>query len=675
MARTIDSTCPSRKTRYKSPTVGEITPLLIDFWFWLALVFFWLIGALFVHKTRSRETRLQRVQHVAPMYLGFILIFVKRNSGLLDYRLYSNNSVAWFGTLLTLAGVLFAMWARVIIGRNWSGIVTLKQGHTLIREGPYQFTRHPIYTGFIAGAIGSALSAARIDAWIGVAIIIVAFFFKLRREESLMIGEFKEEYESYKRQVPALFPLPWFSFSANQPIQSEAFQHAAIQSDRYRIIGILCVCAAFGFLDIAMALANTQGRWRFMMYFSWWSILAAYEFILLLIANRARRRGKPMRTWIWALNTILECLLPSLAIMGMTADKAYLGPFRALVASTTGIYFLLIILSTLRLSPLLCILAGATSAAGYFAVYQFTLWVAPLSDYRDFMPARTFSMTTLVLAGAGLVAAAVAYQIRQHVVAALAEAETRRALDRIEYDLNIARSIQIDLLPKKSPDVAGYDIAGWSEPADKTGGDYYDWIALPASKLMITIADATGHGLGPALLIAACRAYFRAIAQHADPLERIVKQVDALITADVPAGRFITAAVAILDPINHQLQLYSAGHAPLYFFRAASNEVLRFEADQTPLGVGLGSDPDLKARVLEFAAGDSLILVTDGFFECSNRSGEMLGTSRLADFICGAQQYPADELIDALHQHVVRFSNGLPQTDDMTAVVIKRQPI
>ena len=221
-----------------------------------------------------------------------------------------------------------------------------------------------------------------------------------------------------------------------------------------------------------------------------------------------------MRSWIWILNTIVECLLPSLGILGLTADKGYLGPYRALVSSSVGIYFLFIILSTLRLSPLLSIIAGSVCAAGYTAVYLFTLWVAPLNDYRNFMPQRNIILNPVILFGAGLLAAAVAHQIRRHVIAALAEAETRRKLDSIEHDLNIARSIQMGLLPKEPPKAEGYDIAGWSQPAQQTGGDYYDWLELPDGKIFFTIADATGHGIGPALMVAVCRAYFRAIAVH-----------------------------------------------------------------------------------------------------------------------------------------------------------------
>ncbi len=364
--------------------------------------------------------------------------------------------------------------------------------------------------------------------------ITFSFVLKLRLEERLLIGEFGEEYRQYRREVPALYPLlAWLQVS---PIESEAFAAAALKSDQYRILGMLCVSGAFSLLCVANILADPRNYLRYVIYISWWGCLAAYEIVLLLAARRAQRKGRAVRRWVWMVNTTIECLLPSLALLGMTADKSYLGPYRALVSSTVGIYYFFIVLSTLRLEPLNSLLAGVVCAAGYLAVYTFTLIVAPKNDYRHFMPERTYFMAPVILVGGGWIAAAIARQIRQHVIAALKEAETRRRLDRVEHDLSIARSIQMGLLPKNPPAIPGYDIAGWSQPADQTGGDYYDWIELPGGKVLFTLADATGHGIGPALLVAACRAYFRAIASKNDPLERIAAQVDELIAADIQDG-------------------------------------------------------------------------------------------------------------------------------------------
>ena len=110
----------------------------------------------------------------------------------------------------------------------------------------------------------------------------------------------------------------------------------------------------------------------------------------------------------------------------------------------------------------------------------------------------------------GFVASAVAGEIRKQVDAALREAETRLQVDRLEHDLALARSIQQSLLPSSMPQVEGFEIAAWNQPADQTGGDYYDWQLLPDGKVVVALADVTGQGIGPALLAAGCRAYARA---------------------------------------------------------------------------------------------------------------------------------------------------------------------
>src|SRR5262249_43965670 len=155
---------------------------------------------------------------------------------------------------------------------------------------------------------------------------------------------------------------------------------------------------------------------------------------------QARWLGRHVRPWVWAVNTVIECLLPSVALLGLTGDRTHLGPYRALVSSSVLIYCLFIILSTLRLSPALCILSGLTSALGYLGLLLLTLHIWPHNDNRHIMPDRTYFNMIVLLFGAGIVAAAVAWQIRRHLMAALQEAETRRKLDRIEFDLNVARS-------------------------------------------------------------------------------------------------------------------------------------------------------------------------------------------------------------------------------------------
>ena len=181
-----------------------VTPLTISAWLWIAWFVYWNIVAFFVARTKQTESRLQRMKHVLPLAVGFFLVF--HHDYFVYGRLYESAAVKIAGAILTAAGLMFAVWARVHLGRYWSGYVTLKEGHRLIRTGPYGLTRHPIYTGFLAGMLGSALAAGTVDALIGFVVVLVAIVFKLRREEALLTREFGDEYVRFRREVPALVP-------------------------------------------------------------------------------------------------------------------------------------------------------------------------------------------------------------------------------------------------------------------------------------------------------------------------------------------------------------------------------------------------------------------------------------------------------------------------------------
>jgi protein-S-isoprenylcysteine O-methyltransferase Ste14 len=113
----------------------------------------------------------------------------------------------WIGVALVIAGLAFAIWARVHLGGNWSGTVTIKQGHELIRSGPYAYVRHPIYTGLITALLGTTLASGTVHAAIGLAIIAVSFVHKSRIEEGFMRETFPGAYQRYSAEVPALIPF------------------------------------------------------------------------------------------------------------------------------------------------------------------------------------------------------------------------------------------------------------------------------------------------------------------------------------------------------------------------------------------------------------------------------------------------------------------------------------
>jgi protein-S-isoprenylcysteine O-methyltransferase Ste14 len=177
---------------------------------WGAWALYWLISALATKPTVRRESLIRRLGYVLPLMVGGVLIGDHRApwAGWLALRLWGHTAVApRIGLALVVAGLAFAVWARVHLGRNWSGIVTVKEGHELIRTGPYGLVRHPIYTGVITAVLGTAVISATVRAAIGVLIIAASFVMKSRVEERFMRETFGDRYDRYREAVPALVPF------------------------------------------------------------------------------------------------------------------------------------------------------------------------------------------------------------------------------------------------------------------------------------------------------------------------------------------------------------------------------------------------------------------------------------------------------------------------------------
>lgn len=242
---------------------------------------------------------------------------------------------------------------------------------------------------------------------------------------------------------------------------------------------------------------------------------------------------------------------------------------------------------------------------------------------------------------------------------------------RIEQDLSIAREIQQGLIPDRRPEVPGFDVAGWNRPADETGGDCYDYLTLDDGTLGLIIADATGHGIGPALMIAECRALFRALISATRDLTAVVGRVNNLLCDDLPDDRFVTAFFGLLSPSSHTLSFISAGHGPLIKYVRADDDVVELNANAMPLGI-LPDVPLGEPDQFKLASGDMMVLVTDGFFEWQNDAKEQYGMERLYQVLRRHGDRPAAEIIQRLYESVVAFAGGTVQADDLTAVIVKR---
>lgn len=179
----------------------------LTFALWLAWLLYWVLSAANAKRTQRRESLASRLSYIVPLLAGVWLIGAPRLEwGWLSLQLLPPLRYP-LGVALVALGLAFSVWARLHLGRNWSGTVTLKEGHELIRRGPYAYVRHPIYTGLLVALLGSALECGEPRALLGVALALISFVYKLRIEEVLMRQTFPAEYPRYSAQVPALIPF------------------------------------------------------------------------------------------------------------------------------------------------------------------------------------------------------------------------------------------------------------------------------------------------------------------------------------------------------------------------------------------------------------------------------------------------------------------------------------
>jgi protein-S-isoprenylcysteine O-methyltransferase Ste14 len=174
---------------------------------WLVFTLVWVIGATTSKRTTQREPIRNRIVHGGLLALAFLLLFQSSHWGRLDVRFVpKTEAVRLCGLILTALGLAFAIWARLAIGRNWSGIVTIKEDHQLIRQGPYRLVRHPIYFGILVAMLGTAIGYGRVACLVGVPVAFLAFWKKTRLEERFMIAQFGAQYIQYQREVKGFVP-------------------------------------------------------------------------------------------------------------------------------------------------------------------------------------------------------------------------------------------------------------------------------------------------------------------------------------------------------------------------------------------------------------------------------------------------------------------------------------
>jgi serine phosphatase RsbU (regulator of sigma subunit)/CHASE1-domain containing sensor protein/anti-sigma regulatory factor (Ser/Thr protein kinase) len=240
----------------------------------------------------------------------------------------------------------------------------------------------------------------------------------------------------------------------------------------------------------------------------------------------------------------------------------------------------------------------------------------------------------------------------------------------VEQELGTARSIQHALLPKDLPKLEGWKLAYHYQPAREVGGDFYDFLRLDDGRVGLVIGDVSGKGIAAALVMANTQSVLRAVARRGNIAPgQVLAEANEVLYAYIPSGTFVTCFYGVLDPKSGRLVYANAGHDPPYMQRGKDAQELRAR------GMPLGLMPDMpyEEEEADLAAGDDLLLYSDGLVEAHDPEGEMFGFPRLRKLIMAQDARSGEELVDFLLADLTRFTGAdSEQEDDITLVTLER---
>ena len=242
--------------------------------------------------------------------------------------------------------------------------------------------------------------------------------------------------------------------------------------------------------------------------------------------------------------------------------------------------------------------------------------------------------------------------------------------EAMRHEMKLARRVQDNMLPKKIPAITGIEAMGWTRPASVTGGDCFDFWEAPDGRLGIFLADASGHGLAPTLVVSQVRTLVRAFADIDPNPRNLLARANERLAADLEDERFVTAFLAFLSS-DGTLEWCSAGHGPILLRCGGDCKVDELPASEVPLGVmpELLGDP---VAPVQLKAGGSLVVVSDGIFEAMNGGGEQFGMERVVATLDEKCNCPPKEVIATLRDSATKWTGSEEPADDQTIVVVRR---
>jgi sigma-B regulation protein RsbU (phosphoserine phosphatase) len=249
-----------------------------------------------------------------------------------------------------------------------------------------------------------------------------------------------------------------------------------------------------------------------------------------------------------------------------------------------------------------------------------------------------------------------------------------RDLQRMKQSLGLAAAIQQSLLPEQTPALEHFEVAGRCVYCDETGGDYYDFIPFDEEgrrRLGLVVGDVSGHGIGPALMMAATRGMLHVEAPHCvRDLGELLRRLNKQLAADAKEGTFVTLLCGLLDDRTRSLVWASAGHEPALWRHARTGLIEELPNTGLPLGV-LDDATYEQAGPVVLEPGDILVMGTDGICEARNSRDQFFGTERLRDLMEKSAGLTASQICDLIIDEVAQFVSPAARTDDVTLIVVK----
>jgi anti-anti-sigma factor len=249
--------------------------------------------------------------------------------------------------------------------------------------------------------------------------------------------------------------------------------------------------------------------------------------------------------------------------------------------------------------------------------------------------------------------------------------------ERLQKEMQVAQEIQHSLLPRKVPDISGYDIGSLYRAAKEVGGDYYDFVHVDEGTVGVVVADVSGKGVPGSLVMTMIRTALRMEARGNHSAAEVMARMNDFVTEDMKKGMFVTIFYVILDSKNRIISYSSAGHNPMILYRAESDETFFLNPRGFPVGISLPDDSLFRRSIdvekIKLKKDDMLVIYTDGVTEAMNERREQYGEERLLGLIKDRGRLAPIEFIERLSDDIKQFTGGHPQNDDITVVAIKEK--